>query len=109
MNTNILQEKINRRAEQRFQNDLIDFFKLLGKSPIGRSIGVSIDGEIKSLYGGNGYSPTGLFQGDRVSPYMKENTNIVDVRDKLLLMYIEEETEKIFSQLDILSQFIAQQ
>jgi hypothetical protein len=116
MNTNTVQDAINKRAEIRFQQDFTNAIRALRANPILNRLKISVrlpDGaEINPLY----LVATGshdLFRDWNnyltITDGLKKTTNFLEIKEQLLQEYIASETGALFSKIDEINAFFEEQ
>lgn len=101
--TNKLQERIEQRANARFEQELRNLANLIGNNPIGRRL--KIDGIAVE----NVNSDNVFFSGGRISKILSERSDIEKIKEELVGCYIKEETDKLLTNLELLGNYINQE
>lgn len=104
-NINILQKRIENRAEERFNKEFKKLAEAICNNQIGRIL--KVGDNILADYGG--FNSDCILNADYPNRVLKGVTNIDSIKDKLVKEYIKEETDNILSKLSILSDFIEPQ
>lgn len=107
MELNTIQEKINKKAEERLQKDLTEAVRALDKNPILRGLRIKIGEESVKLYefGHNGIFCE-LHSGAYIGKKIEQLTNYETIRENLLKEYVEQETNALFDKIDEIKDFI---
>jgi len=102
MNTNILQQRIEEKAKERFDKDFADFANFVKNNPIASKLRI----DNFSFMNTSGSVTDTFFNGTRITEYGESKTNIKKIESSLIERYIKEETDKLLSKIDILSDYI---
>jgi len=105
MKIEILQKRIEEKANERFDREWDKMLDLIYKNPIFSKIKIiKGDSKINLFEMHSSYSVFNKYQTE-----YELKTNFEDVKKTILEQYVREETDSILSKLDILSQYINQE
>ena len=97
MDKTMLEKRIEERAEKRFKDDLRSLINDIQKNPIGKSLTILINGKPVEL-ADSGIN-FGLINNNSTKGNYVHNTNLIEIKEKLVDVYIKEETDSILDKL----------
>ena len=97
MDKTMLEKRIEERAEKRFTDDLRSLINDIQKNPIGKSLTILINGKPVEL-ADSGIN-FGLINNNSTKGNYVHNTNLIEIKEKLVDVYIKEETDSILDKL----------
>lgn len=108
MEMNILQKRIEEKAQRRINKEHSNALALLRSNPILVRLLITISEDTKlSMCSSNGYCPArDLFHNGLSIELLEKHTNYGKVCEELKTKYIEEETDNILNQLILLQKYI---
>lgn len=97
MDKTMLEKRIEERAEKRFTDDLRSLINDIQKNPIGKSLTILINGKPVEL-ADSGIN-FGLINNNSTKGNYVLNTNLKEIKEKLVDEYKKEETDSILDKL----------
>lgn len=97
MDKTLLEKRIEERAEKRFKDDLRILINDIQKNPIGKSLTILINGKPVEL-ADSGIN-FGLINNNSTKGNYVLNTNLKEIKEKLVDEYKKEETDAILDKL----------
>ena len=97
MDKTMLEKRIEERAEKRFTDDLRSLINDIQKNPIGKSLTILINGKPVEL-ADSGIN-FGLINNNSTKGKYVLNTNLKEIKEKLVDEYKKEETDSILDKL----------
>jgi hypothetical protein len=97
MDKTLLEKRIEERAEKRFKDDLRILINDIQKNPIGKSLTILINGKPVEL-ADSGIN-FGLINNNSTKGNYVLNTNLKEIKEKLVDEYKKEETDSILDKL----------
>jgi len=107
---NLLTEKIKERTSKRFEEEFKKFVEAVSSNEIGRLLQIRInDKESQNLVNCSGVTGGVFFNSrfENLTEFGKHNSNILEIREKLLEIYEKAETDKLLLDLKVLNDYIA--
>ena len=97
MDKTMLEKRIEERAEKRFTDDLRSLINDIQKNPIGKSLNILInDNPVELADSGINF---GIINNNSTKGNYVHNTNLIEIKEKLVDVYIKEETDSILDKL----------
>ena len=97
MDKTMLEKRIEERAEKRFTDDLRSLINDIQKNPIGKSLKILINGDpIELADSGINF---GIINNNSTKGNYVLNTNLKEIKEKLVDEYKKEETDSILDKL----------
>ena len=97
MDKTMLEKRIEERAEKRFKDDLRSLINDIQKNPIGKSLTILInDNPVELADSGINF---GIINNNSTKGNYVHNTNLIEIKEKLVDVYIKEETDSILDKL----------
>ena len=94
----MLEQRIEKRAEKRFNTEFIELIKYLNNHPIGKGLTIRTTGVNTPLV--DFTSNNGLLTRDLLANTNTIFTNLASLKSRLMVQYKNEETDSILSKLD---------
>lgn len=105
---NSVQDRINRKAEERFQQDLQNATDALRTNPILAGLKIKFGEKKVSLFEFGNYGVFGAHLSRNAAIETRvaiENTNLAELKSELIGNYIQQETDALFSKLEAITEY----
>jgi hypothetical protein len=108
---NLLEQRIQQKAKERFEKEFSDFTQLISSNPIGQKLQITVnksEGVMMSLVCSYGTTGATFFNRrfENITEYGNNLTNIQAIREILIAQFIKEETDTLLTKLDVLRDFL---
>lgn len=108
--SNSVQERINQKAEDRFQKDLQEAWEAISKNPILAQLKVIVGEKKIQLFAYGNYAVFGTINNGHRSKaaytnITKEYTNFAEIKAELIAGYVQQETDALFQKIDEIKEY----